>query len=487
MNQLKLFSFAEPTYENFIGFVKEYLAPHMKMTFVEEEYYRDVYEAQWKHRFVDAQISRGHSKSELGIWMVIYIALVQPRNPFYEEVHKKEKRIMSQLVSSSDSKTTDELFDRIKDFFEANDELRTLKPSNSSDDKWNNDKIELRNGSTIYARAIKMKRGLHVDREWFDDLTTESSTLSDDETWDFFTGAALPMGHAKIAMTLIDGTPIRLTDIMSRLEKDENWHHIKLPAVISHEEKQVLSPNRFTYDSLMQIKNLIGSVKFESEYMLNPIDDSTSLIKREWVQQCYDKTQKIYRHRAYFEEVYLGVDFAFSDRKAADYSVFFILGKHNGQFQMLDYVRRQGMSGMEQLDLIRELHSVYRFDLIGLEENSIQAITKEFKESGLPIKLFHTGNVDERDKKKPDFTSVISVSKRNLVTRIGITFENGNITLPIGCSDSKDKCDKLLNECISWAQEEGKLVELGEHPDIPIALGYALEVASKTSFVFEFT
>jgi phage terminase large subunit-like protein len=487
MDVLKLFSYGDATYENFIRFVKDYLAPHMKMDFVEEDYYREVYEKQWEHRKVDAQISRGHSKSEMGIWIAVYIAVMQPYNPFYEEAHGRKKRIYSQLLCSSDGTTTDELFDRVKDFFEASDELNEFKPKGMGDDKWNNTKIELTNGSTIYARSIKMKRGLHIDRAWFDDLTTDTSTLSDDETWTFFTGAAMPMTENKIAMIFMAGTPIRLSDIMTRVSKKKSWYHIKKPAIINYDTGEILSPNRFSFKSLMEMKEEIGTPKFEAEYMLNPIDDSTALIKREWIRQCYDPNKKIERHRTHFSEVYLGVDFAFSDRKSADHSVFFVLGKHDGKFQMIDYVRRKGMSAAEQMELIQDMHAIFRFDLIGLEENSIQAVTKEWKQLGLPIKLFHTGNIDEKDKKKPDFSSTISVSKRNLVIRIGTTFENSAISIPYGCPESKIKADQLLQECISWAQEEGKLIELGVHPDIPIALGYALEVASKTSFVFDFT
>jgi hypothetical protein len=41
-----------------------------------------------------------------------------------------------------------------------------------------------------------------------------------------------------------------------------------------------------------------------------------------------------------------------------------------------------------------------------------------------------------------------------------------------------------LNECISFAQDEGDLVEIGVHPDIPIGLGYAFEVGARPRLIF---
>jgi phage terminase large subunit-like protein len=367
------------------------------------------------------------------------------------------------------------------------DFLQEWIPSTSDQERWNSDKIVLENGSTIYARAIKMKRGLHLDRVVCDDLTTESSTLSDDETWGFFTGALLPQTTTKTAIITVDGTPIRVTDINSRLAREDNgWNKVKLPAIIDPEMKTLLSPGRFTWQGLMEVKRDIGSIKFEAEYMLNPIDDSVSLIKNAWVRQCFDNGTDLCRHRSYFQEVFLGVDFAFSDRVTADWSIFLIIGRHDGKFYLLDYERRQGMGGSEQLEHVRELHSSYRFDMIGLEENSIMALTKEVRRMGLPIKLFRTGTVDEKDKLKPDMTGTIAVSKRNLVLRLATTFENNDIVIPFKSDEAKRKAEQLLNECVSWAQEEGKLVELGVHPDIPMALGFALEAATRSSFIIDF-
>jgi phage terminase large subunit-like protein len=485
---IRLARYSNRSYEHFIGFVKEFISPNMEMGFQEEPYYRQAWEDIWQYRFDHRMYPRGHSKSELcNVWATIYIAVYQFYNPFYTGTGKKA--ITQQLVTSSDWDTTGELADRIKYYFEASDELREFLPNRRDKRKYNNKKIELRNGSTIHFRSIKTKRGLHVDRIAGDDLTTESSTLTDAETWKFTMSALLPMGNAKDAMTDFTGTPIRRKDVNMRIQAGEagkHWHCVKMPAVLDWENKIPLSPNRFPWEKLMEIRANMESFRWESEYMLNPIDNELSLIKREHVEDCYDETMDLTRHRAHYESVWLGVDFAFSDREKADHSAFVIIGLYQDRYYLLDYHRRQGMSASEHITFIQELHAIYKFDMIGLEENSIKSVVKEWKELGLPLKLYRTANIDERDKKTPEFNGVISVSKTNLVLRLGSTFENHGLTLPYKSAAARDKMAQLCEECASWQFRDGKLEEVGAHPDIPIGLGYALEVATKAAFHFEF-
>jgi len=73
-----------PSYENFMFFVKTFLKPFMISEFIEEDYYKEIWNDMWGHRHALLQMPRGHSKTELvGIWMTIYIAACQPYNPFY--------------------------------------------------------------------------------------------------------------------------------------------------------------------------------------------------------------------------------------------------------------------------------------------------------------------------------------------------------------------------------------------------------------------
>ena len=53
--------------------------------------------------------------------------------------------------------------------------------------------------------------------------------------------------------------------------------------------------------------------------------------------------------------------------------------------------------------------------------------------------------------------------------------ENGNIIIPYKTEADKEMGDIILAECTSYALSDGKIVETGVHPDIPIGIGYAIE------------
>ena len=79
-----------------------------------------------------------------------------------------------------------------------------------------------------------------------------------------------------------------------------------------------------------------------------------------------------------------------------------------------------------------------------------------------------------------------TVGKINLIMRLGTAFENKSIVIPYKTEKDKYIADKILSECTSFALSEGKLVEAGVHPDIPIALGYALELINQRGAYFDF-
>jgi hypothetical protein len=253
----------------------------------------------------------------------------------------------------------------------------------------------------------------------------------------------------------------------------------------------ILWPDRFTKDILLKIKHDIGSVPFQQEYLNNPIDDTSSLIKREWIQQCFraDISKRELLDKEYNMKT-LGVDFAFSDRVTADNSAFVGLGENDGFYYILNCEVKHGLSVNEQMRIIRdELHPQYEYDQIGLEENSIKSISKDISHWNLPIKLFWTAGSDPAKRKKPDYDwseKRHTVGKINLIMRLGTAFENKKFIIPYKTEEDRRIGDRILAECTSFALSDGKLVEASIHPDIPIALGYALELMNKPQVYIDF-
>jgi len=481
---------SECTYENYLRFRWLFIAPHMNTPFVEEDYNIEMWNEYWEHGECVQEISRGHGKTEDGIHMRIYLGLCQPYNPRYEKALGAKHRMTEFLLISSDSTSVSEVRDRLVGYFLADDSLMRFVPDGvakkDSNSRFNTSKINLNNGTVFHFRALKTKRGLHVDDIWLDDPTTESSTLTDKQTVNFLYGAIMPMGTAKQAYFTVTGTPIRQTDILNTMVRTGAYYHRKRPA---YNDSGELLSKRFTKEMLEGIKRKIGSMKFSAEYLLNPIDDGISLIKKSWIDSCKSERHSFIKNRGGYDTVVAGVDFSFGDteysRGGGDYFVMVVIGLNGVKKQVLNVYRRKDLSTVEQLAYVKELNAVYKFDNIALEFNSIRALAGNLRDLNLPFKLYNTGNVDEKDKKNPDFSRVISVSKRNLIIRQGIQLENELVILPYKDDVCRDIIDLYCEEATSWALEEDKIIELGRHPDIPIAFAYALECVDDSMFVIQ--
>jgi len=250
--------------------------------------------------------------------------------------------------------------------------------------------------------------------------------------------------------------------------------------------ENLLWPDRFTKKKLLAIKRDIGSVSFQQEYMNDPIDNTSSLIKREWVTQCFREDlshEDVLKME--FKMKTMGADFAFSDRITADESAYVGLARKDDYYYLLNCQKDKGLSVNEQMLIMRdELQPKYKYDKMGLEENSIKAISKDIRQWKLPITLFWTAAADPAARKKADYNWTDkrhTVGKINLIMRLGTAFENKQFVIPYKTDEDKRIAHKILAECTSYALSDGKLVEAGVHPDIPIAMGYALELINNTN------
>jgi len=286
------------------------------------------------------------------------------------------------------------------------------------------------------------------------------------------------------------GTILQLDSLlMKKIRK----HKGKIFKACDENFNKILWKDRFTKEKLKKIKYDIGSIPFQQEYLNNPVDNSASLIKREWIEGCFREdisAEDITKMQ--FEMKTLGVDFAFSDRITANNSVFSGLGVKDDFYYLLCCKIEHGLSVFEQMKIIQnELYPKENYDQIGLEENSIKSISKDIQQWNLPITLFWTGASDPAKRKTAykdyDWTEKRhTVGKINLIMRLGTAFENKRFIIPYKTEKDKSIADRILSECTSYALVEGKLVEAGVHPDIPIAIGYALELMTINKVILDF-
>jgi hypothetical protein len=257
------------------------------------------------------------------------------------------------------------------------------------------------------------------------------------------------------------------------------------------ENDTILMPELYTKEVLARIKSEIGSLAFQQEFLNDPVDVEGSIIRPEWIKACFDTSISAEELRskdpksnnylyAEYEMVCGGVDFAFSERVTADKSAFVTLARYNGQFYVLWGDTKRGLSISEQLLYIQTgWNSVIRHDIIGLEENSIKSVSKDLDSMNLPFKLFWTSQRDPKKEKMGDFMRQ-TVGKINLIHRMAVAFEHHRFVIPYKTDDDKKFADQLVQECTSYTLMNGRLVEGSLHPDIPIALGYALELVNSS-------
>lgn len=452
------------------------------------DFHHEIYESLLTKYNTALAAPRGHAKSSItGIIYLIFCV-----------VNKLEKYIV--YVSQNHTKTV-QFIDPVRNEFKNNDMLRfvygDLTPG-SSKDEFGKDREDCFDVGGCRVEAVSFEKNLRGFK--YNNMRPTLIILDDIESDERVLNPDLRLKDSnklnKVIIPSLDingrykmiGTMLHLDSLLAKKIKQCNG---KIYSACDSEMNNILWSDRFTRDILIKIKKEIGSVAFYQEYMNNPVDNTSSLIKREWIESCRreDISAEDVRNMQFSMKT-LGVDFAFSDRVTADQTAFVGLGKKDEFLYLLGSQTEKGWSLDEQMKYIRDtLHPRETYDMIGLEENSIKSISKDINQWNLPITLFWTSASDPAARLKPDYdwtNKRHTVGKINLIMRLGTAFENKQFIIPYKTEADKARYDKILAECTSFALSDGRLVEAGVHPDIPIAMGYALELMNNNKVVMNF-
>ncbi len=445
------------------------------------EFHKELYEILFREGNDAFAAPRGHAKSSItGLIFLIYCI-----------VNDLEKYIV--YISQNHAKTV-QFLDPIRDEFKNNNLLKfvysiNLKNARDEQGKDREDCFDV-NGARIEAvsfeknlRGFKyrnMRPTLIICDDIEDDMRTLNPELrvKDSHKLNKIIIPSLDIdGRIKMIGTLLH--------IDSLLIKKIRQYGGKIFSACDNNFENLLWPDRFTKAKLEAIKHDIGSIAFSQEYMNNPVDVENTLIKPEWIKACFDDTFSFEdAETMQYTTKVMGADFAFSDRITADKSAFFSIGVQDNKKVIFHGKTFKGWSIVEQMSYIEDkLYPKFKYNKIGLEENSIKSISKELIKSPLPFVLFWTAVKDpavkEKEYKERQYKGKrFTVGKTNLIMRLGTAFENKEFVIPYRTEKDKELAHQILAECTSYALADGKLVEASIHPDIPIALGYALELIS---------
>lgn len=321
---------------------------------------------------------------------------------------------------------------------------------------WKDGEIRLLDGSTIYANAYGASLvGRHPHIIVLDDIIDQEviySDLKNDKAIRKFYSDIYPMitNAGENKKIIVIGTAQREDDIYENLPAD--FVTVTLRAIIDEERKEVLEPNLFSWETLMQVKTNMcenyGEKYWLKEYMNLPFSAMGEIIKPEWI--------KTYTVLPPLEElqIYQGWDLGVGkDLDKGDFTAGATIGVRRidgkNEIYVIEIIKVRAEFG-DRLKIMSANARGHKPLAIGIESNVFQydtVITLQ-KQTNLPIKPIKT--------------------IKNKIERFQVAlaphFENGKVFLR---ADMLDLKQELLS------------LPFGKHDDMCDSLTFAIQISSE--------
>jgi len=238
-----------------------------------------------------------------------------------------------------------------------------------------NDLIVLKDGTVIQPLSWKQGTvGKHPHIIVLDDVIDKSVIYSDEQNKkaiEKFYIDILPMiGKESTVKKIIGiGTAQRKDDLYESLPN--NFYRLTLPAILNESRKQVLSPDLYTWDDLMKVKENILSNPQEGgerfwlkEYMNIPFDRLGTIVSSNQIRYYHSLPPDL--------QLYQGWDLSVAkDMEKSDYTVGVMIGIHtepDGKMQIYIIDRWRGRwQFAERLNQVKDFYTKYRVWTPGAE------------------------------------------------------------------------------------------------------------------------
>lgn len=298
--------------------------------------------------------------------------------------------------------------------------------------------FETANGIKILARGYLSKvRGLKFkkhrpDLVLIDDLETGKSVENKDmrDKKEKFIKAELLSGVASYARVIMLGNMIHSDCIMARVQNWEGWKNYFIPIItdnrptwseryvmedkdlearnleLRQELQRPLEPQEHAI-SIESIKRDKGTLFFEQEYMLKPIDLINQLIKNDWYRQFDgDYKNKMYKLKA------ISIDPAVKEKEQNDYTAITVAGLDQNNNTIIFDHRNIKTSFNDILETIFALYQYHNCQIVLVEDVQSQSwIVQELQRKyGIQVQGIH-----------------LDSSKRARLVAVSTYFENGKV------------------------------------------------------------
>lgn len=326
--------------------------------------------------------------------------------------------------------------------------------------------VQTETGAIIHIRgASSAIRGLHTGACVVDDMPDESSLYSEEarqKLKELIKGTIEPTVEP-FGYFIISGTPFSNaeSDLYKVIKSDKRFKCFEYPIIFP--DGRPLAPDRYTFEDLMRKKEELGTTVFAREYLVIPIDDSSSIfpydiLKRTTIgMENVDYATTVDNFPIKMTRVVIGVDFAISGNIGADFTVYSVVGMDAMKnYYLIYYERLKGASHNEQVDKIVVLDQMFRSNKVVCESNGFQSILAGLaRERGLMnIDTFTTTEGNKKD-------------LHNGWASLAALFERGQFKVPYKAGTTKEKTDYLFSEfsSITFRSDKGKLEAGSGHDD----------------------
>ncbi|MFA6354033.1 MAG: hypothetical protein WCW93_03825 [Candidatus Paceibacterota bacterium] len=354
-----------------------------------------------------------------------------------------------------------------------------LMPANMNHAKWSSDFIETDPGHLLFSIPYD-RRSDHVDLSIVDDILSDEhgrSSVAMDQMEQTYWNTISPTINTRKGMHFIVGTPITYNDLYTRIDAqlkgDSTYRMFKFPAIVKRKGTDApCLPERFTLDELYEIKKRTPIWSWQQEYMLEPVGHGNSLFPEELLRKCTVTDDSYFANDPYHDETavdnpqaeyFLGGDIALSDSDRADYSVYVIVKREEGQpLKVMPYIfNGKGWTSDQLKNKLKDLNAFYKFSKAIVEQK------------GLSYSLVNEMTSD------PDLAGVVEpfetnrVNKDKILGSLELLMRNGMLKLP---NDSA-LIDELAKFGIKSIDGKQTYEALAGHDDHVMALAMACHAA----------
>lgn len=296
------------------------------------------------------------------------------------------------LISSASSSQSKDILADIKRIIVRNEALKHLEPTpeniaelgehcdiKAKESNWAAESVTATSDVTVQTKTFGSSiRSKHVDYVFLDDVLQDenSGTRSTEQEKDTFYNVISPIVENKGGVLQIVGTPMSHDDLLMELIEKDNFHITEYEAY-DPETEEVLWPEKWSIDGLMQKKAEIGPSRFAREYQTDPMSVEEQYYS---MAECLEPNLDASHYKPNVSldkysdwDFVVGVDVALSDKGDSDYNVFTVIGDPRNQDEkyIVDIIRYQSMSPEGIANTLKELDDKYGFKE-GLYEKNAQ-------------------------------------------------------------------------------------------------------------------